>query len=149
MRYLALLFIALLSVAPAGAQSLEKGDLTIVTAKGQSFHFDVEIAKTAAEQERGLMFRKIMAPDAGMIFPQDSDRTMSFWMKNTLLSLDIIFIAGDGRITHIAPDAVPLSTATIPSGGPIRAVLELNADTAANLGIQVGDTVKFPGLGTK
>jgi uncharacterized membrane protein (UPF0127 family) len=95
------------------------------------------------------MFRKEMAADAGMIFPQESDRTMSFWMKNTLIPLDIIFIRSDGAIGHIAPDAKPLSEETIPSGGQIRAVLELNGGVAAKLGIHVGDHVIFPGLGPK
>jgi uncharacterized membrane protein (UPF0127 family) len=136
-----------LSIASARAETLDTADLSIVTAGGQSYHFAVEIAKTPEQQERGLMFRKSMAADAGMIFPQPADTTMSFWMKNTYIPLDIIFIAANGRITHIAPEATPLSQATIPSGGPIRAVLELNGGAAARLAIHVGDTVVFPGLG--
>ncbi len=93
------------------------------------------------------MFRKQMAADAGMIFPQESDRTMSFWMKNTYIPLDMLFVESDGRISHIVPDAKPLSETNIPSGGPIRAVVELNGGVAARLGIHVGDKVVFPGLG--
>ncbi len=148
MRILACLFMLYLAVAPARAEALEKADLSIVTASGQNYHFQVEIAKTPDQQERGLMFRKTMAADAGMIFPQAMDTTMSFWMKNTYIPLDIVFIAASGRITHIAPDATPLSENTLPSGGPIRAVLELNGGTAARLGVHVGDKVIFPGLGS-
>ncbi len=146
MRIPAFLFMLFLSIAPTRAEALDKADLSIMTAAGQTYHFAVEIAKTPEQQERGLMFRKSMAADAGMIFPQAADTTMSFWMKNTYIPLDIIFIAANGRITHIAPDATPLSETTIPSGGPIRAVLELNGGSAARLAIHVGDTVMFQGL---
>jgi uncharacterized membrane protein (UPF0127 family) len=145
-RLLTFLVFILLAL-PTSAATLEKGDLVIKTAGGQSYHFNVEIAKTPEQQERGLMFRTAMPADAGMIFPQARDRTMSFWMKNTFIPLDIIFIAADGRIAHIAPDAVPKSETIIPSGGPIRAVLELNGGITARLGIRTGDNVTFPGLG--
>lgn len=147
MRILAALLFSFVSLFAASAFALDKADLTIVETGGQKFHFDIEIARTPEQQERGLMFRKEMAEDAGMIFPQDSDRTMSFWMKNTYIPLDMLFVQSDGHISHIVPDATPLSEATIPSGGPIRAVIELNAGTAAKLGIHVGDRVQFPGLG--
>ncbi len=147
MRVLAFVVFALLALRVVPAAALEKTDLTITTAAGQNFHFEVEVARTPQEQEYGLMFRKEMPSDAGMIFPQDSDRSMSFWMKNTLIPLDIVFITSNGVISHIAPDAKPLSEDTIPSGGQIRAVLELNGGVAAKLGIHVGDHVTFPGLG--
>ena len=147
MRFLATLLFVFFAAIPAHSAPLDRGDLTVVEAGGQKFHFDVEIARTPEQQERGLMFRKSMADDAGMIFPQESDRDMSFWMKNTLIPLDMLFVASDGRITHIMPDAVPLSETPLPSGGPIRAVVELNGGIAAKLGIHVGDRVLFPGLG--
>ncbi len=147
MRFLAILMFSFLTLAAARASSLDKADLAVVEAGGQTFHFQVEIAKTPEQQERGLMFRKEMADDAGMIFPQDSDRVMSFWMKNTYIALDMLFVESDGRISHIKPDATPLTETTIPSGGPIRAVIELNGGIAAKLGIHVGDKVVFPGLG--
>lgn len=147
MRILVVLLFILFAAGPAQAAALEKGELTIVASSGQQYHFEVEIARTPAEQERGLMFRKSMADDAGMIFPQDSDRTMSFWMKNCFFPEDMLFIKADGSISHIAPDTKPFSEETIPSGGPIRAVLELNGGTSAKLGIHVGDHVLFPGLG--
>jgi uncharacterized membrane protein (UPF0127 family) len=146
-RILACLLFVLFAAVSGRALALEKGDLTIVESSGQKYHFDVEIARTPEQQERGLMFRKAMADDAGMIFPQESDRTMSFWMKNTLIPLDMLFIAADGHITHILPSAVPLSETPLPSGGPIRAVLELNGGIAAKLAIHVGDRVEFAGLG--
>lgn len=147
MRYLPLVLAFLIFLAGGPASALEKADLSIVAATGQKFTFTVEIARTPEQQQRGLMFRKEMAPDAGMIFPQESDRTMAFWMHNTYIPLDLLFIEADGRISHIVPDAKPMDDTNLPSGGPIRAVLELNGGTAARLGIHVGDRVQFPGLG--
>lgn len=141
MRFLALLIVVLLSAAPSRAADLDHKDLSIVTAGGQTYHFDVEVAQTPEQQQRGLMFRKGMAPDAGMIFPFERDTTTSFWMRNTLIPLDMLFVAGDGSIKHIAPDATPLSDAEIPSGYPVRMVIELNGGTAAKFGIHVGDKV--------
>jgi uncharacterized membrane protein (UPF0127 family) len=131
----------------AGAAGLGHADLAIATSGGQTYHFDVEVAKTATEQERGLMFRKSMPADAGMVFPYERDTTTSFWMKNCYIPLDMLFVAGDGHISHIAPDAQPLFDRQpgpqdfIPSGGPIRLVVELNGGTAAHLAIHVGDRV--------
>ncbi|HUO92550.1 MAG TPA: DUF192 domain-containing protein [Rhizomicrobium sp.] len=103
--------------------------------------FRVEIAADPASQERGLMFRKAMAPDAGMIFEFPRPAMEYFWMKNTILPLDIIFIRANGTISSIAPDAVPYSTTTIPSMEPVRAVLELNGGRAAQLGIEPDQVV--------
>ena len=147
MRVIAVLLLSFLFFGRSAYAALDKADLSIVTAGGSTFHFNVEVAKTPEEQQRGLMFRKEMAPDAGMIFPEDIERTTAFWMHNTYISLDMLFVQADGRISHIAPDAVPLTDTNIPSGGPVKAVIELNAGTAARLGIHVGDRVLFPGLG--
>jgi len=98
--------------------------------------FRVEVAADPASQEKGLMFRKTMAPDAGMIFEFPRPSMEAFWMKNTILPLDIIFIRANGTISSIAPNAEPYSTTTIPSIEPIRAVLELNGGRAAQLGIE-------------
>jgi len=140
-RILAFLIVALLAALPARALELERADLSITTTGGQAYHFNVEVAKTAEEQNRGLMFRRSMPADAGMIFPFDRDTTTNFWMKNTLIPLDMLFVAGDGRISHIVANATPLSVAEIPSGGPIRMVVELNGGTTARFGIHVGDHV--------
>ena len=115
---------------------------TITVDAGKSRHaFKVEIAGDHASQEKGLMYRKTMAPDAGMIFDFHQDVMTSFWMKNTTLPLDIIFIRADGTISSIAADAVPMSETPIPSSEPVRAVLELNAGRSAALGIVPGARV--------
>jgi uncharacterized membrane protein (UPF0127 family) len=98
--------------------------------------FKAEIAADPASQERGLMFRKSMPANTGMLFDFHSPHYENFWMKNTALPLDLIFIRPDGTISSIAPDAVPFSEVTIPSAEPVRAVLEINAGRAAALGIE-------------
>jgi uncharacterized membrane protein (UPF0127 family) len=103
--------------------------------------FRVEIAADTASQEKGLMFRKQMAPDAGMLFEFPRSQMEFFWMKNTILPLDLIFIRANGTISSIAPNAVPYSTTTIPSVEPVRAVLELNGGRAAQLGIEPDQVV--------
>ena len=129
---------------PIGPQpELPKEPLVIVTRDGKAHRFDVEVANTPAEETVGLMFRKSLPPDGGMLFdwglpPRESD----MWMKNTLIPLDMLFINQDGRIRAIAENTVPQSLAPIPSHGPVRATLELPAGTAARLGIRVGDQVK-------
>jgi hypothetical protein len=148
-RLLALLFLTLLAAAPAfGAEELAKKDLTVWMANGQSHRFEVEVAVTPAEQEVGLMFRKSMPEDSGMIFLNKIDKESTFWMKNTYIPLDMLFVARDGKIIHIKANAKPLSEDFIPSGGPVRAIIELNGGTAARLGIKAGDHVVFPGLGS-
>ena len=114
-----------------------------VTHKGQRHAFRVEVAKTSAEQARGLMFRAAMGADEGMIFPMSPPRQASFWMRNTVIPLDIIFVGPDRRILNIAANAVPYSEAPIPSEGLAGAVLELNGGRAAELGIAPGDTVEW------
>ena len=141
-RILFALWLAFASVAPAAADTLEKRDLTIATAAGPQ-HFTVELAKTREQKERGLMFRQDLAPDAGMLFVYDSDGEIDMWMANTLLPLDMIFFAADGRITKVAERTVPLSEATIGSDGPARGVLEVNGGTASRLGIKVGDRLSY------
>ncbi|GAA0307232.1 DUF192 domain-containing protein [Sphingomonas oligophenolica] len=125
--------------------------LTVTSANG-AHDFTVEVAKTAAEQERGLMYRTDIPKDGGMIFapypPEGGPpREATFWMKNTPSALDIIFIRADGTIARIADNAVPYSEARIPSGEPIAAVLEINGGRAAELGIAEGDKVAWAGHG--
>jgi uncharacterized protein len=103
--------------------------------------FKVEVAADSQSQEYGLMNRKTMAPDAGMLFDFHSSQCETFWMKDTILSLDMLFIRADGTISSIAADAVPYSTTPIPSAEPIRAVLELNGGRSAALGIVPGQKV--------
>ena len=125
--------------SPAAAQALEP--LTIVTGSG-AHTYQVEIAKTEDEHAKGLMYRRFMPADRGMLFEFDVDEPVSFWMKNTYIALDMVFIAPDGAVTHIAENAEPLSEALVPSGGPCVGVLELNGGAAAKIGLKVGDKVK-------
>ena len=121
---------------PGGLQPLE-----IVTPKGRHA-FEVEFVDDDAGRMQGLMYRKSLAPNRGMLFDFKTERPLSFWMKNTLIPLDIIYIRADGRILSIARNTVPLSEAPVPSGGPARAVLEIPGGRAAQLGILPGDRVR-------
>jgi uncharacterized membrane protein (UPF0127 family) len=105
--------------------------------------FKVELADTPEAQARGLMFREKLGDNEGMIFPSEAPEPRSFWMKNTPLSLDIIFIGTDGRITNIAANTVPYSLESVPSAGFATGVLELRAGRAAELGIVPGDKVSW------
>lgn len=112
----------------------------IVTARGRT-RFTVEIAATPAQQQRGLMFRKALAPDRGMLFTYARPQPAAFWMKNTLIPLDILYIAANGRVLSIARNAQPHSQTPIPSGGPVLGVLEIAGGRAAQLGVLPGDRV--------
>ena len=125
-----------------GISGLQVSPLRIVS-HGRTHRFRVEYARTADEQARGLMFRTAMGADEGMIFPMQPPRTADFWMHNTVLPLDLLFIGADGRIITIAANAVPYSDAQIPSGGIVKGVLELNGGRAAALRIGVGDRVSW------
>ena len=122
----------------AGGPAVERLAIKTATAIHE---FDVELAVTADQQRKGLMYRRQMAPDAGMLFLYDNGSQVTMWMSNTYIPLDMLFIAADGRITHIVERTVPLSTELIGSNGPVRGVLELNGGTASRLGIKVGDMV--------
>ncbi len=104
--------------------------------------FKVEVAASPAEQQQGLMFRTTMGPDEGMLFPSTMPETRAFWMKNTVMPLDIIYIGQDGRILNIA-DAKPYDETPLYSKGKAIAVLELNAGRSRVLGIAPGDLVKW------
>ena len=122
------------------AQAAGNATLEIISKTGVHA-FSVELATNDAERSRGLMFRKELPEGRGMLFDFERDQSVSFWMHNTLISLDMIFIRGDGRILRIAENTEPLSDRLIPSGGPVRAVLEVIAGTARKLGIAPGDRV--------
>jgi uncharacterized membrane protein (UPF0127 family) len=134
---------ALLLSAVAGAAALPTQPLKIETKAG-AHEFVVEVARTPEEQGTGLMYRREMAANAGMLFVYPAGSRVTMWMKNTLIPLDMVFIGPDGQITHIVERTVPLSNELIGSNGPVRAVLELNAGTASRLGIKVGDRVRHP-----
>jgi len=116
-------------------------DLTIVTHDGMPHLFHVETALTPQQHAMGLMHRQEMAADAGMLFVFPDARERSFWMRNTLIPLDIIYIRGDGTIHKIQQNAVPLDETPLPSGGPVSRALEINGGLAAKLGIRPGDSV--------
>jgi uncharacterized membrane protein (UPF0127 family) len=121
----------------------EMATLTVET-RSAKHRFSVEMARTREAQARGLMYRRTLAPETGMLFVYPREQTLSMWMKNTYLPLDMLFIRSDGRIAHIVERTVPLSTAFIGSKAPVRAVLELNGGTVDRLGIKTGDRVVHP-----
>lgn len=120
---------------------LPEEPLVIVTRDGRRHSFRVEMAVRPEEQMIGMMFRTEMAPDEGMLFDWGAPRESAMWMRNTLIPLDMVFIAADGRIHRIHERAVPQSLATIESRGPVRATLELPGGTVERLDIRVGDRV--------
>jgi len=126
------------------AAGLQQVPLTIRSSSGKQVNFTVEVAQSPQEQELGLMNRSTMAPDHGMIFPHDPPRAASFWMKNTLIPLDMIFIRPDGTISSIAENTVPMSLEPVSSLEPVGAVLEINGGRSAELGIKAGDKVEWP-----
>jgi uncharacterized protein len=130
-------------VAAADLQSLE------IASKSGVHVFAVELASTPEEQAKGLMYRRQLPEGQGMLFDFHREQPTSFWMKNTYIPLDMIFIRGDGRILRIAENTMPLSEALVPSGGPVRAVLEVNAGTAKKLGIAPGDRVGHAIFGSR
>lgn len=138
-RWTAFVLIALLVAAgpvrPAELQTLE------IASKNGVHAFSVEMAVTEPEREKGLMFRKELPEGNGMLFDFHREQEVGFWMQNTYIPLDMIFIRGDGRILRIAENTEPLSTRIIPSNGPVRAVLEVIGGTARKFGIAPGDHV--------
>lgn len=138
-------FLFALAAAHPDAAAWAAGEQTIEIVSKSGVHvFTVELALNDEERARGLMFRKELPEGRGMLFDFHNEQDAAFWMMNTPISLDIIFIRGDGTIRRIAADTVPFSLDSIPSGGPIRAVLEVIAGTAKKLGIQPGDKVAAP-----
>lgn len=153
MRLLAALLIAFAVPAagsPAAAQSAARPNqglatmiLTVRTSRGLH-RYTVEIAATPEQQQIGLMYRRSMPRDHGMIFPMSPPRPASFWMRNTWLPLDLVFIAPGGRVLNVG-SGMPLSEAMIESAGPVEAVLELNAGESARIGLKPGDRVRWAG----
>ncbi len=114
-----------------------------IESQGRTHSFTVEVAASPEEQAMGLMYRNALAPDRGMIFPFDPPRQASFWMRNTLIPLDMIFIRTDGTIANIAANTVPLSEQPVLSDGEVAAVLEIAGGRSAELGIRAGDKVRW------
>ncbi|MBV8193237.1 MAG: DUF192 domain-containing protein [Alphaproteobacteria bacterium] len=124
------------------AMTFPRSSLVIDTGKRQ-IPFDIELALDDEHRARGLMFRDKLGPYEGMLFDFFQEAPVSFWMKNTRIPLDMLFIAGDGTIKHIKANATPFSTDPIPSNFPVRAVLEIDGGSARLLGIKEGDKVKY------
>lgn len=126
-----------------------KSKAEVVTQAGKHYAFAVELATTHDQLTQGLMFRPNMAADAGMLFDFGADKPVSMWMRNTLIPLDMLFIAADGRVVGIHERAVPGSSEIISSPEAVRGVLELNGGTAQRLGLAAGDRVVHPMFGGK
>ncbi|MFD2183316.1 DUF192 domain-containing protein [Rhodoplanes azumiensis] len=146
LRLVTVAVLAILLGAPlgvSGAIAFERQTLEIATKTGVHV-FSVEVATTDAERAQGLMHRKELPEGTGMLFDFKRDEPVSMWMKNTYVPLDMIFITADGRIHRIAENTTPMSERIIPSGGPVRGVLEVVAGTAKKLGIAPGDRIGHP-----
>ncbi len=132
--------VFLLTVVAACA---DENKATLVTANG-SFVFNIELADTNEERAQGLMFRQSLADDAGMLFDFGEEREVAFWMRNTFIPLDMIFIAADGEIKSIHENARPQDPTSIPSGFPVRFVLEIPGGRSREIGLVVGDRLEHP-----
>lgn len=131
----AVVFVPAMSLAEPALETL-----TFVTKTGEH-KFQVEVADTEAERARGLMRRREMAPDRGMLFDFKIEEPVAMWMKNTFIPLDMIFVSRQGAVVSIAADTEPMSERIIPSGGPVYAVIELNAGAAQKMSLAPGDAV--------
>lgn len=134
-------------VAEATAQSLvsfPRSQAEVATPAGKRHVFAIEVATSPDQLTQGLMFRRTLAADAGMLFDFGEDKPVTMWMRNTLIPLDMLFIAADGRVVGIKERAVPGSLDIISAPEPVRGVLELNGGTAQRLGLATGDRVIHP-----
>jgi uncharacterized membrane protein (UPF0127 family) len=143
--FVLLILVALPAFGQQRGDTIAKFGTGKVTIQGGAarHEFNVEIARTPDQHRQGLMWRTKLAPDAGMLFIYGGEQPVSMWMSNTLIPLDMLFIAGDGRIVRIAERAVPRSEEIISSGRPVTMALELNGGTAARLGLKPGDRVSY------
>lgn len=135
----------MLLLPPPSAVAAGNGTLVLKTDSGPH-SFNIEIASTNGERALGLMYRRELPNNAGMLFLYDPPQPITMWMRNTILSLDMIFIGTDGKVHRIESRTEPFSTDIISSDGTVQGVLEVNAGTAAKIGLKAGDVVDFPGL---
>jgi uncharacterized protein len=143
----ALFIFAAFAFAPSSTRAADVEREALVILSGKEKHdFKVEIADDDRERARGLMFRRSMPDDEGMLFDFFEEEPASFWMHNTYIPLDMLFIKGDGTIESIAQRTTPLSDRSVPSKGPVRYVLEINGGLSAKLGIEPGDKVAGPAI---
>ena len=143
------LLVAAACAGPAVAAPALPSETITIDTKAGPHNFTVEIAADDESRERGLMYRTAMAPDAGMLFDFQTPQPVSFWMENTVLPLDMLFVRADGTIARIRANATPYSRENIPSGEPVEVVIELNGGRAAALGIEEGARVHAPQLQQK
>ena len=141
-RRVAACLAALLWLTAANAEAMETGRTIVRTQDGRTISFAVERAANDEERMAGLMNRKELATNSGMIFDFENNSVVVMWMKNTLIPLDMLFITAEGRISGIARNAVPLSLERIAAPGPVRYVLEIKGGVAEKLGIRPGDRVE-------
>jgi uncharacterized membrane protein (UPF0127 family) len=146
-RPLAVAALAALHCASRAPEPAPGARVVVETAAGGRHAVSVEIARTDAERARGLMHRRALAPDAGMLFLFEEAAVHAFWMKDTFIPLDLLFIGEDGRIVGIVPRAVPFDLSPLSAGGPSRYVLEVNGGWAEAHGVAVGDRVRFENVG--
>ena len=139
----AFVFSAFLALSAGFSQAAEKSVVEIVTKTGVH-SFSVEVVDNDADRAKGLMHRRSLPEGTGMLFDFHREQDVSFWMQNTYIPLDMIFIRADGRIHRIAENTVPHSLEQVPSRGPVRGVLEVIAGTSRKLGIAPGDRVAHP-----
>src|SRR4249920_3088079 len=145
MRALSLVAFIIFALFAAAVPAREAGQQTLEIATKSGVHvFAVEVVDNDADRAKGLMYRKELPEGRGMLFDFHRDQEVSFWMQNTYIPLDMIFIRGDGRILRIEENTEPLSTRMIPSRGAVRAVLEVIGGTSRKLGIAPGDRVASP-----
>ena len=141
-RSLGLLFAVLVGLIPLAACS-DESRLVLHTETGD-YPFTVEVVDTPAKRAEGLMFRQSLAPDAGMLFDFKETRPVSFWMRNTFIPLDMVFIAADGTVANIHVNARPHDPTSIPSAGPVQYVLEIPGGRSVEIGLKPGDKAEHP-----
>ena len=140
--------LAVLLLVMGTIASCSGGERAVLHTEKGDFAFNIEIADTAASREKGLMFRTSLAPDAGMLFDYHREQQAAFWMQNTLIPLDMIFVGADGIVRTIHVNARPLDTTSIPSVVPIRFVLEIAGGRSVEIGLKVGDRMEQARVGT-
>jgi len=140
-----LAFVLVLLSAASACSADNRG--VFHTAKGD-FSFTIEVAETDATREHGLMYRTSLAPDAGMLFDFHAEGIRQFWMQNTLIPLDMVFVAEDGTVKTVHSNARPMDTTAISSEVPVRFVLEIAGGRADEIGLKPGDRMEQPRVGT-
>ncbi|QYK43348.1 MAG: DUF192 domain-containing protein [Paracoccaceae bacterium] len=146
-RRVVLAAVVAAALAGPAVAACDPAQLELRTPAGNLVRFGVELAMTPAEQARGLMFRESLARSAGMLFVYPRPQRASFWMRNTLIPLDMIFAGPDGVVRHVHANAVPRDETPIHGGEGVKAVLEINGGLAARLGITPGTQMRHPAFG--